>query len=604
MTPLSTSRLNAALNEALGLLRAGRLAETEQVLSKLRAEAPQAPDVWRLSGAAARGRGEPETAAAHLRKAVRLAPRHHEAWNTLGLALGDLDDAAGAVDAFEKALTLKPDFAPAAINLARRHLADRAPRAALDVIAPFAGRAPQAAALHVRALREAEEVEAAFAAAEAALARWPGDARLRYGAGQCLLELGRPSDALTALEGVAEAGLTPAHYARFAALARLHRFGEAERAVEAALAADPTDPAALHGAAQMRWMTGRGDEIAQVYETALERSGGALLVYTAYLDTLTQMARLDEARALLRRAWSARGGDPQLSDRAITIEVEAGDAAAALDAARRAADRFPDSALLWANRARAHLMAGEADAARALTRAGRRSRPHDQFWIAMDATAARLQRDLDYEALYDVGAFTLTQALEPPAHYGGLAAFNAQLAETLRRLHDFSVAPLDQSLREGAQTPTDLRHSTEPVIVDFFNMAETAFNRFRAKLSASGDHPFLSRIPSQFRLQGAWSVKLGPNGRHVNHVHPQGWASSVYYADVPPQVAGSPDKEGWLKFCEPPFPVPGAEPQGHVEPRAGELTLFPSYMWHGTVPIRSGERLTIAFDIAPDREVS
>jgi hypothetical protein len=30
------------------------------------------------------------------------------------------------------------------------------------------------------------------------------------------------------------------------------------------------------------------------------------------------------------------------------------------------------------------------------------------------------------------------------------------------------------------------------------------------------------------------------------------------------------------------------------------LALFPSYMWHGTVPFTQGaERLTIAFDLVP-----
>ena len=35
-----------------------------------------------------------------------------------------------------------------------------------------------------------------------------------------------------------------------------------------------------------------------------------------------------------------------------------------------------------------------------------------------------------------------------------------------------------------------------------------------------------------------------------------------------------------------------------VQPEPGLLVLFPSYMWHGTVPFSSAEqRLTCAFDI-------
>ncbi|HEV2043240.1 MAG TPA: putative 2OG-Fe(II) oxygenase [Sphingomicrobium sp.] len=38
-----------------------------------------------------------------------------------------------------------------------------------------------------------------------------------------------------------------------------------------------------------------------------------------------------------------------------------------------------------------------------------------------------------------------------------------------------------------------------------------------------------------------------------------------------------------------------------VEPRPGRLVLFPSYLWHGTIPFAAGagDRLTAAFDFQP-----
>jgi hypothetical protein len=40
--------------------------------------------------------------------------------------------------------------------------------------------------------------------------------------------------------------------------------------------------------------------------------------------------------------------------------------------------------------------------------------------------------------------------------------------------------------------------------------------------------------------------------------------------------------------------------QRTIQPRAGQLILFPSYMLHGTVPFRSAQnRTTVAFDVAP-----
>ena len=102
-------------------------------------------------------------------------------------------------------------------------------------------------------------------------------------------------------------------------------------------------------------------------------------------------------------------------------------------------------------------------------------------------------------------------------------------------------------------------------------------------------------------MTGCWSVRLGKEGYHVNHVHPEGWISSAYYAEVPPEVEDTETKSGWIKFGEPRFFVPNATPGKTVQPTAGTLVLFPSYMWHGTTPIRGSDpRMTIAFDVVPD----
>jgi hypothetical protein len=57
---------------------------------------------------------------------------------------------------------------------------------------------------------------------------------------------------------------------------------------------------------------------------------------------------------------------------------------------------------------------------------------------------------------------------------------------------------------------------------------------------------------------------------------------------------------GWLAFGEPGITIPGLGPDHLVRPEPGMLVLFPSYMWHGTVPFTAGgRRLTAAFDVVP-----
>ena len=62
------------------------------------------------------------------------------------------------------------------------------------------------------------------------------------------------------------------------------------------------------------------------------------------------------------------------------------------------------------------------------------------------------------------------------------------------------------------------------------------------------------------------------------------------------------EPSGWLRFGTPPSEL-GLDlpPYCDIEPKVGRLILFPSTLWHGTVPFADGERLSIAFDIRPPR---
>jgi hypothetical protein len=120
---------------------------------------------------------------------------------------------------------------------------------------------------------------------------------------------------------------------------------------------------------------------------------------------------------------------------------------------------------------------------------------------------------------------------------------------------------------------------------------------YRAKLGQAADHPLAARNHGDVRYAGCWSVQLRQHGFHVNHLHPNGWLSSAYYVAVPSETHAAASQSGQLKLGEPAVPVPGAGPALTIEPRAGRLVLFPSYMWHGTTAIHGTEpRLTIAFD--------
>jgi hypothetical protein len=178
------------------------------------------------------------------------------------------------------------------------------------------------------------------------------------------------------------------------------------------------------------------------------------------------------------------------------------------------------------------------------------------------------------------------------------------LAATLRALHNAKGEYLDQSVRGGTQTDGPLFSRVDPVIRQLRQAIVTAVERHIAQLPPHDPrHPTLRHPRNRkIRFSGSWSVRLRAKGHHSNHVHPQGWISSALYVALPPKDPTEPKDSGWLTLGQP-DELLGIDlaPWRTIEPKAAHLALFPSGMWHGTVPFRDGERLTVAFDVAPPK---
>jgi Putative 2OG-Fe(II) oxygenase len=183
----------------------------------------------------------------------------------------------------------------------------------------------------------------------------------------------------------------------------------------------------------------------------------------------------------------------------------------------------------------------------------------------------------------------------------------ADLAATLNRLHTAKAPYPEQSVRGGTQTNGQLFFHHDPAIQKARAKVTAAIADYIAGLPPpDATHPLLAPPRDQpVMFEGSWSVRLAAQGFHSRHTHTRGWISSALYValpklDMPPA--------GWIEFGAPP-PELGLDlpADTQVEPKPGRLVLFPSTLWHGTVPFDDGERLTIAFDVrvpttAPTRE--
>ncbi|HEX4026663.1 MAG TPA: tetratricopeptide repeat protein [Rhizomicrobium sp.] len=376
---------------------------------------------------------------------------------------------------------------------------------------------------------------------------------------------------------------------------------------------------------------GRYDECLVLYRELLDRNPADAALHRAYNSLLYRLGRKDEFLASYDRAPQTReillGKAWFLSRQKRTAEVEEiyntilardpldgaalagwagnlmvlGQHREALAAFETIITRRGASPGVFSAAAGAALMIGDPEKAEELCHAGLRSDPFDQTCLALLGLAWRMKDDERDEGLNGYGSLVRVFDLKPPEGFSSMESFNAELGTYLDKLHPRTDAYLEQSLHGGTQTEGMLFGAGHALVEKLRVRIEETIANYIANLPTNDHHPFLMRRAKSFRFTGAWSCLMRGQGRHVNHLHPEGWISSAYYVTVPEATKDAETKNGWIKFGEPSLDLPLKEPiRRAVQPIPGRLVLFPSYVWHGTVPLQaSSARTTIAFDAVP-----
>jgi tetratricopeptide (TPR) repeat protein len=428
----------------------------------------------------------------------------------------------------------------------------------------------------------------------------PGSRVLRLRRAQLLEQQGQDAAALAELEDLArEARDSPSLLVHLATqLAFVGRIDEAEAALAAGLASWPASAELHKQLARLRWQRGEGLLAFRALEATIAQQPQALHLRLVAADLLRNAGAPDQALELLQVGLALAPGAPAFLT-SIGVLLEGMDRLdQALPMLREARARAPQSVAARRNLIPALLRSGEAAEALALCDELLKGSPLDQLLIAQRATALRVQKDPEYGRLYDYPRVVKTFMLRPAAPFASIEVFNSEFAHELLRLHRAVRHPLEQSLRGGSQTERHLPRDV-PVIAKFFEILDAPIREYIAALRGDGTHPLDGRRRADYRIAGSWSVQLQPGGFHLDHVHPLGWLSSAYYVSLP-DVSDVDSRAGWLRFGQPGLKLEDCPPEHFVRPAAGMLVLFPSYMWHGTVPFAAGTpRLTAAFDVLP-----
>lgn len=349
-----------------------------------------------------------------------------------------------------------------------------------------------------------------------------------------------------------------------------------------------------------------------VQETAGDQSGAfenfdaALTIDPANVDILTRLAaaaqhsgRYEDFAATLANLCTAMPNYTEahfLYGQALNFLHRFEEAATAF---RHATTLAPQFAQAHANLASALMDMGEATQALQASDDCLRLDPGNSFALATKTIALAEQGESNqlrllagWDALLD------TRMLDVPDTYQDISAFNKALEEAVLNHPSLSLDPNHRSCHFADQTG-DIFLDPKGAFAALRDKVCLAAENYTRKLSRDALHPFLANPMPPTELVG-WATVMRSQGHQSAHIHPTSWLSGVYYVTVPDLVKrGDNAHKGWIEFGRPPehYPIKVDPDVTFIEPVEGKLILFPSYLYHRTVPYEDDAmRISIAFD--------
>ncbi len=590
-----------SLAQIYGQLERGDIAGALAAIEGAVASDPDNAGAWQLAGIIRRRTGRGEAAVEAFRRAIAGGLKTAEIRNSLGLALQELGRAEEAAGEFAAAIKLNQDYLPAQVNAAKAKAVagqwGAARKALRKVLSKHPGSALVRNAL-AQILNEQGEVQGAADEYARVLSTSPQDIGAAIRLGKALRDLGRGEEALAHFR---------THYSRFAAspeyteamsgaLVDTGRIGEAEALLEQTVQAKPGYFSAHRSLARLAREYGTGKDAYRTYRALVQRWPGEQSIWLDWLQLMASYRDYHEIAQLAQEAEGHLGATTAVSFfKAIGLS-ETGDVDAAEDLFAKIQQATGETGAFLVARSRNALMLGEYKRAEQwLTRVTEENR-EDQYAWAYLGLAWRMMGDEREFWLHDYDVQTGQLAIE---HLNDAAEME-ELRETLRRLHNTADHPPEQSLRGGTQTPGALFARPEPVIVKLREAIREKVEAFARSLPEDKNHPFYRRKADHIRFTGSWSVRLRGEGFHIVHLHQEGWISSALHLVMPGCGEADAQNAGCLTLGQPPAEMGLDLPARRiVQPVEGSLVLFPSSMWHGTVPFAGGERMTVAFDAVP-----
>lgn len=527
---------------------------------------------------AALQQGQGASARADCEAALQRAPRSFDAWRLYAMTLQAQGDGAACRAALERALSLRPDDGATALDLGSVQLQAGDTAAAMSTLRLAMERLPQEPRAAFRYGTAAFQRGDFAQAVEGFRAATQRDPAWMQAWNNLAAAHGRQQDYTPAIAAARQAlslapGEARTHQALAALLSNLFDRQSLQEGLQCAQRALQLDP-----------------DFAEAHRNAA-------IVSRKLGDTVS-------AEAHARRALQLAPHDIDTVDTLGEQLLLNRNAAEAVDVYARALRDGVESPVLRRQHGIALLQDRRAGEARdALADALRRS-PDDQRAIAHLGVAQAAQGDVEGAARW-LGLHRHVHAVELPVPEGfaDAGAFHAALADDIRRHSRQRWEPAGLAAR-NAYLSGDLLADRTPAIAGFEQRLREAIDGFlgRCRDADAGDDAFLRNVPRGDYRMHVWATQAAERGFIDTHIHEDSWLSGAYYVELPAAIGDDdPTHAGWIEFGRPfaNLPQPPDAALRHVRPRVGTLLLFPSYLFHRTLPYAgTGERISISFDLA------
>lgn len=509
----------------------------------------------------------------------------------------------------EGAATRRPDAELMAdcIATARQALADGATPLAVDLLQLLTTRIPDEAqiwAMLGHALNRLQRMEAADAALAKAAQLAPNDPMATLGHAMIRYESGYPAVELfqRAWHNAPKNGQGNLEILRNMALAMMSecQHQAAASLLSDALAGQPDWLDGHRALATLRWTQGNTADFCRSYAQACAAQANNPGLWLAWFRMVAQSRDWLAALEILDRAEKALGGQPAFTVGRLFVAVESGDDARAEALFTQCAQIQGDVINLCRIR---HLIRQQRWTEAEAVALPQISTPSANIYWPYLSVIWRMKGDMERAIWLDRPDQSI-QHFDLDIDQGELN----ELAATLRTLHIAQAPYIEQSVRGGTQTDRSVLLRHEPIFQRTRQVLLAAMRDYVAALPGVEEgHPLLGLPirdlkPEQLLIEGSWSVRLLQQGYNVPHTHPMGWLSSAFYVALPSSTQMGAAPAGHLSLGNAPEELGlSLPPYRTVQPVRGRLAIFPSTMWHGTVPFADGERLVIAFDLKKPR---